>query len=45
MVVIVLHSTEELKVCRFIKELAGFCARNGAVVYKKIPLWIPVKKL
>ena len=45
MVVIVLHSTEELKVCRVIKELSGFCAKNGSVVYKKVPLWIPVEDL
>ena len=45
MVVIVLHSTEELKICRLIKELSGFCARGGAVVYKKVPLWIPVEEL
>ena len=43
MVVIVLHSTEELKVCRVIKEFSGFCAKNESVVYKKIPLWIPVE--
>lgn len=45
MVVIVLHSTEELKICRLIKELSGFCANGGAVVYKKVPLWIPVDEL
>ena len=45
MVVIVLHSTEELKICRLIKELSGFCANGGAIVYKKVPLWIPVDEL
>ncbi|MBO4858300.1 MAG: hypothetical protein J5527_07285 [Treponema sp.] len=45
MVVIVLHSTEELKICRLIKELSGFCARGEVIVYKKVPLWIPVDEL
>ena len=45
MVVIVLHSTQELKICRLIKELSGFCARGGAVVYKKVPLWIPMEEM
>ena len=45
MIVIVLHSTQELTICRLIKELAGFCAKNGSVVYKKVPLWIPVEDL
>ena len=45
MVVIVLHPTQELRLCHLIKELSGFCARGGAVVYKTVPLWIPVEEL
>ncbi len=41
MVVIVLHPSQEIEICRIIKELSKFCAQNDCIVYKKPPLWIP----
>ncbi len=40
MVVIILHPSQEIKINHLIKEISSFCAKKGAVTYRKLPLWI-----